>query len=52
MPKMSIDYSKCIIYKIVNVDNENSVYVGHTTNFNQRKGKHKSDCNNEKGKSI
>ena len=49
MPKVSIDYSKCVIYKIVNVDNENLVYIGHTTNFNQRKGKHKSTCNNEKG---
>jgi len=33
MPKVSIDYSKCVIYKIVNVDNDNLVYIGHTKNF-------------------
>ena len=46
MPKVSIDYSKCVIYKIVNVD-ENLVYIGNTTNFNQRKGKHQSNWKNE-----
>ena len=48
MPKVSIDYSKCSIYKIEHIENESLVYIGHTTNFNQRKGKNKSICNNTK----
>jgi hypothetical protein len=36
------DYSNTIIYKIVC---ENECYVGHTTNFINRKYKHKIDCN-------
>ena len=52
MPKVPIDYSKCVLYRIVNIDNENLVYIGHTTNFNQRKGKHKSNCNNMNGSSY
>ena len=36
------DYSKTIIYKIVC---EDKCYVGHTTNFINRKYKHKIDCN-------
>ena len=50
MPKVSIDYSKCSIYKIEHIENTNLVYVGHTTSFNKRKGKHKSNCNNEKSR--
>jgi len=50
MPKVFIDYSKCSIYKIENIDNSNLVYIGHTTSFNKRKGKHKSNCNNEKSR--
>jgi hypothetical protein len=43
MPKNIIDYSKCIIYKIVCNDlNITDIYVGHTTNFIKRKYKHKS----------
>ena len=49
MPKLSIDYSKCCIYKIEHIENESLVYVGQTTSFKQRKSKHKSYCNNEKG---
>jgi len=49
MPKVFIDYSKCCIYKIEHIEDETLVYVGQTTNFKQRKSKHKSDCNNEKG---
>jgi hypothetical protein len=44
MPKTAMDYSKCCIY---NIENESLVYVGHTTNFNKRKGEHKSSCMNE-----
>jgi predicted GIY-YIG superfamily endonuclease len=50
MPRKAMDYSKTIIYKIQHEDNEELVYVGHTTNFIKRKNGHKSRCNNEKGK--
>ena len=44
MPKIPIDYDNTQIYKLVHKDdleNEN-VYVGHTTNWTQRKKEHKS----------
>jgi len=47
-----MDYSKTIIYKIEHIENDNLVYVGHTTNWDKRKYKHKSCCNNEKGKAY
>jgi len=51
MPRLPIDYSKTIIYKIVCNDlNICDVYVGSTTDFIRRKGKHKSVCNSEKSK--
>ena len=51
MPRVAMDYSKTIIYKIVCNDlNITDTYVGHTTNFVKRKHKHKSNCNNEKSK--
>ena len=51
MPKIPIDYSKTIIYKIVCNDlNVNQCYVGHTTDMTKRKWGHKSVCNNEKNK--
>jgi len=43
-----MDFSKCCIYKIEHVDDECLVYVGHTTNFDKRKWKHKSSCCNKK----
>ena len=49
MPKLSIDYSKCCMYKIEHTEDETLVYVGQTTSFKHRKSKHKSDCNNENG---
>jgi hypothetical protein len=52
MPKTAMDYSKCCIYKIEHIENESLVYVGHTTNFNKRKGQHKSICMNENGKAF
>jgi len=52
MPKTAMDYSKCCIYKIEHIDDESLVYVGHTTNFKQRKSNHKGNCYNEKGKSF
>lgn len=48
MPKVNIDYSKTIIYKIVCNDmNITDCYVGQTTNFTKRKTCHKRDCNTE-----
>jgi len=49
MPKTEIDYSNTIIYKITCKDsNITDVYVGHTTNFVQRKHAHKQSCINDK----
>lgn len=49
MPKTDIDYSNTIIYKITCTNPEiKDVYVGHTTNFVQRKHCHKQGCNNIK----
>lgn len=47
MPKTPIDYFKCCIYKIEHIENENLIYVGHTTEFNKRKSRHKSNCYNQ-----
>lgn len=47
MPKVKIDYSKTVIYKIVCNDlNITDCYVGQTTNFTKRKNQHKSVCSN------
>jgi hypothetical protein len=49
MSKNKIDYSNTIIYKITCRDtNIADVYVGHTTNFVQRKHAHKQSCINDK----
>ena len=46
MPKDIIDYTNTIIYKIYCKDeNITDVYIGHTTNFIQRKYSHKIACN-------
>jgi len=48
MPKTEIDYSNTIIYKITCKNPAiTDVYVGHTTNFVQRKHAHKQGCLNE-----
>jgi hypothetical protein len=53
MPRLPIDYSKTIIYKIVCNDlNITDVYVGSTTDFTRRKTAHKHCCNSEKSKSY
>ncbi len=53
MPKTDIDYSKTIIYKITCKDKTiTDVYVGHTTNFVQRKHTHKQNCVNIKAASY
>ena len=47
MPKTKIDYSNTIIYKIFCKDaTVKDLYIGHTTNFMQRKSLHKSACEN------
>jgi hypothetical protein len=49
MPKTTIDYSNTIIYKITcNDSTVRDTYVGHTTNFVQRKHAHKQSCINIK----
>jgi hypothetical protein len=51
MPKKDMDYSSCLIYKLVcNNLNVKDCYVGHTTNFKQRKSLHKQNCNNPNSK--
>ena len=48
-PKSEIDYSNTIIYKITCKDTGvKELYVGHTTNFVQRKHAHKQSCMNPK----
>lgn len=48
MPRLPIDYSKTIFYRIVCNDlNIKDCYVGHTTNFIKRKQCHKIYCNKE-----
>jgi hypothetical protein len=44
------DYTKTIIYKLINYDYPDLVYVGSTTNFTKRKQKHKETCLNQKHK--
>ena len=52
MPKVPVDYSKTVIYKLVHkedINNEN-IYIGHTTNFVNRRYQHKHSCNNSNDK--
>jgi len=49
MPKIDIDYSNTIFYKIFCKDPAiKGLYVGLTTNFVQRRHTHKQSCKNEK----
>jgi hypothetical protein len=49
MPKVDIDYSNTIFYKIYCKDSTiDDLYIGHTTNFVQRKHAHKQGCKNNK----
>jgi hypothetical protein len=49
MPKVDIDYSNTLFYKISCKDAAiTDVYIGHTTNFVQRKSGHKQSCTNPK----
>ena len=49
MPKTKIDYSSTLFYMIFCKDtNIKDLYIGHTTNFVQRKHAHKQSCTNTK----
>ena len=49
MPKVNVNYANTIIYKIICKDpSVTQLYVGHTTNFVQRKYTHKQNCANVK----
>jgi len=49
MPKVKIDYSSTLFYKIFCKDTLiEDLYIGHTTNFVQRKHAHKQSCSNTK----
>jgi len=51
MPRVPIDYSKTIIYRIVCKDPTIiDCYVGATTDIKSRKYSHKSNCNNNKSR--
>jgi hypothetical protein len=51
MPKIPIDYSQTSIYKLCCNDLKiKDIYVGHTTNFTQRKNAHKYKCTNQRSK--
>ncbi len=49
MPRLPIDFSKTVIYKLCCNDvNIKEIYVGHTTDLIRRKQEHKHHCVNEK----
>ena len=52
MPKLPIDHSNTIIYKLVHKEDYDNVniYIGSTTDYIRRKNSHKNCCNNEKQK--
>jgi hypothetical protein len=53
MPRLPIDYSKAFIYKLCCKDKSiDECYIGSSTNWIQRKYKHKTDCNNVKQKAY
>jgi len=50
MAPKPIDYSNTSIYKIQHQDNEELLYVGHTTDFIRRRYSHKNNCSNPNSK--
>ena len=47
MPRLPIDYSRSLIYKLCCNDTDvKEEYVGSTTDFTKRKNSHKNHCNN------
>jgi len=47
MPRRAVEYSKNVMYKIQHNEDDTLLYVGSTTNFNNRKSHHKSLCENQ-----
>jgi len=53
MPKTQTDYSNTIIYKLCCKNPTiTDIYIGHTTNFTQRKNSHKRSCYDENSKNY
>lgn len=53
MPRVAIDYSKNVIYKLICCDpNVTEFYVGSTVNFRNRKSLHKTACTNSNNKAY
>jgi len=50
MPKLPIDYSKTVIYRIYCDELPDFIYIGSTTDFIKRKYAHKSSCKNSEFK--
>ena len=52
MPKLPIDYSNTIIYKLVHKEDyeDTNVYIGSTSNFIKRRYCHKCCCLNKNNK--
>ena len=51
MPRLPIDYSNAVIYKLSCKDKSiTEIYIGSTTHFINRKHNHKSSCNYSNGK--
>jgi hypothetical protein len=52
MPRIPVDYTKTIIYKIAKYGETDllNIYIGHTTDFTTRKSDHKRCCNNPNSK--
>ena len=47
MPRRAVEYSKNVMYKIQHNEDDTLLYVGSTTNFNNRKSHHKGHCTNQ-----
>jgi len=47
MPRKEMNYQNTTIYKIQHIEKEDLLYVGHTTDFVQRKHQHKHSSNHE-----
>ena len=53
MPKKPIDYSTCVMYRIVCNDiNISECYVGHTTNLTKRRYQHKIDYKHNRNRKV
>ena len=52
MPRVPIDYSKSVIYKIQHKEEIHLLYIGSTSNFRTRKNTHKCECSNPNQKNY